>query len=213
MMRLIAIPVGVLVLLLAAASPAEANMWDWINELSGPGPSHGRGNGLITVCAPGRAAEWKRPCGFFDLRRFETESEDNFPNDVSFVVYDGGLTWKLWRRAFEVGFGGGAMRFTSDDRITNSGDDVTTTKFIFTIPRVVAVPGAAFFERIDSDWGARFARVFKVYARVNIIPGTMDATDFGVRLGSGPDESTFRAGTHGVPSVGWILDLGELLPQ
>jgi len=214
MKRVTTFAAGALMVLLAVASPAEAGMWDWIKELSGPGPSEGRGNLLGTMCFdPLRTAPWTQPCAFVDWRSFENESDNNFPNNVRIEAYDFGVTWKLHTSgAIEVGAGAGLMRFSSDDRINNSGAQVITTKLTLTAPRVVLAPIGLFLDKTDRDFLSNLARVLKLYARYNFISGKLDATDFGVRLGTGPGESTFSVDGDFVPSYGFIFDLGELLP-
>jgi len=213
MTRLITLPIVALLVLFAAAAPAEAGMWDWIHELSGPGPSGSRWGGYIgTLCfdnAVNKKPAW--PCVFGDIRSFETLDEDNFPNKVSFEAYDFGATWKLYQGVVEVGAGLGFMKFSSEDRINNTGEKIATSKMTLTLPRVVFVPGAFGFDRYTHTTKANIARMFKLYGRLNIFPGTMNATDFGVRMGTGPGESTFTVDNDVVPSMGILIDFSELL--
>jgi hypothetical protein len=212
-MRSSTISAGVVILLLTVAPRAEANFWDWIHELSGPGKSKTQGAVVYSDCfSPLRTAPMTRPCLFLDWQSYRNLDGDNFPNSVRFDFYDVGVTWKLHRsRAFEVGAGIGLVRFSSDDQINNTGDTVTTSRVTVILPRLVLAPGALFFDGGARGWGARWARVAKLYGRQNIIPGTIDATDFGVRLGTGPGESTFTEDNDAPWSYGVIFDLGELV--
>lgn len=205
---------AVLAIVLFTAAPAEANWWDWIHQLSGPGPSDSRGNALATICfGAADRGDARVLCPFIDVRRFVTRPEDNFPNRVEFEAFDFGVTWMLAKRRVELGAGAGFMRFHSEDRIADRGE-ITTTKLTFNAPRVVVVPLA--FLAPDASLRplrsgrARLLRLLKVYARLNVIPGTIDATDFGVPLGSGSGESTFSAKNDVVLSHGFIIDIGEL---
>jgi hypothetical protein len=197
--------------LLLSAAPGQAAVWDWIKDLSGPGPSESRGNLLWTFCFGSPLDRRPQdPCLFADGRRFVNESDDNFPNRVRFEAYDFGITWKLWEERIELGGGAGFMRFHSEDRI--NGGEMTTRKFTLNLPRMVAVPVRIIFPMIPNEgWPRRLSRVLKVYGRFNIIPGRIDATDFGVPLGSGVGQSTFAEENDIVWSNGFILDLGELV--
>src|SRR5258706_4367207 len=87
---------------------AEADMWDWIEEFSGRGPSNTRGNVLGTICldrrwhfrptatTSGTGSLIKAPCLFVDVRRFENRDDDNFPSKVRVTAWDFGPTWELW---------------------------------------------------------------------------------------------------------------------
>jgi hypothetical protein len=96
------------VTLLGLPSQADANLWDWIQEFSGPGPAHGRGSLLSTLCfgegghirsrttVTASGSVIKVPCVFVDVRRFENEDDDNFPSKVRTTAYDFGPAWELW---------------------------------------------------------------------------------------------------------------------
>jgi len=213
-----------LFVLILTPGRAEALWWDWIKELSGPGPSQSEGNGLATLCIsewphlgdplhppPPDAKIKKVPCIFIDGRTYVNGEDDNFPNRVRIRAWDFGITWKLLHERIEIGSGLGFMQFDSADRITNNGLRVTTRKFTLTTPRIVAVPVRLFFPMIpDKGWPGRLSRLLKFHARMNIIPGTIDATDFGVPVGTAQGQSTFRAVNDAVWSSGFIVDIGEL---
>jgi len=216
MIRLLA---GVTLLLLLAPARADAAWWDWIKELSGPGPSQSKFSVIGTICTSdiakdkdvaiqekNRTTLKKPPCLFVDFRPFDNKSDDNFPNNVQIQAWDFGVTWKLFDQRVEVGAGGGLMRFASDDHITNSGEKVTHTSGTLTIPRIVVVP-----LRFLPCTKARAWRILKFYIRENVILGTIDAMTFGVPSGSGAGASTFRAKNDPVFSYGFLLDFVELL--
>lgn len=203
--------------LLAYPGRADAGIWDWIQELSGPGPSGARpgknilstfcfgGDGRfkprprVTATATSTGAFNKKPCLYADYRRFDNEDDDNFPADVTLSFYDVGPTWELLQEGqIEIGVGMGAMRSESND-VNNT--QFTITLFRFTIQPLSLVPG---WER------NRWLSILKAYYRVTLIPGTIDATDFGVPLGSGPGQSTFSTDNDRVRSAGFIVDVFEL---
>jgi hypothetical protein len=212
---------GVLAAVIAAAligipGRAESNMWDCIQDLSGPGPSNGHGNVVFTWC-PERGAGaatlmqrdrdvtemnglfQRRPaCYYFDLRRFENPEEDNFPAKVKMTFHEAGLTWKLLQQGqLEGGFGAGAMRSESNG--------VKGTHFTLTVFRLAAQPLYFIPSLTDNKWPS----VLKWYYRVTLLPGRIDATDFGVPLGTGAGQSTFSTNNDVVRSAGFFIDLLE----
>jgi hypothetical protein len=137
---------------------------------------------------------------YFDYRRFKNEDDDNFPAEVKLSFYDVGPTWELLREGqIEVGVGVGVMR-SEGNNINHS--NFTVTFFRFAIQPLSLVPG---WER------KRGAAILKWYVRATLIPGTIDAMDFGVGLGSGAGQSTFSAKNDTVRSMGFMVDLLELL--
>ena len=55
MLRFVGLNVLVLVVIFLWAQPARADIWDWMEELTAPGPFHSRGNLTATVYCPGTA--------------------------------------------------------------------------------------------------------------------------------------------------------------
>src|SRR5437773_9195710 len=121
MMRVVRLTTLFLIVMALASIPAQANIWDWLGELSGPGPFHSRGNITFTVyCWHGdvaesaeegttgeaRNAKWfhvlqdrkaKGPCLFFDTRGLEVKNPSDsrfFPTRLE--IYEGGPTYRLW---------------------------------------------------------------------------------------------------------------------
>ena len=204
----------VLVALMASAQPAYADLWDWLQELSGPGPFHTGGSILGTVC-PGSGPQIRpyeatsnTPCVFFDFRRFLPSKGDNFPTRVEVTAYDTGLTWEV-RRPVEVGIGVGV--------IVATGNGKTATRFTLTAPRIAVKPvlllgdlfGKAKYWETHPK-ARRFGSILKWYARETVITGRLTAQDLGVS----PDKSTFNAKNDRVASAGFLIDIGELVrPQ
>lgn len=217
-------------MVLFAPVAAHANIWDWIQELSGPGPLHGRGNVLTTLCPgalrgpfnkehpatvesiPPDGAFDKRPCFFADLRRLQNHRDekdldrDNFPAAVNLTAYDFGVTWQFGPgRPLELGTGVGLAVFRG--RPDGASIMTTTPRFTVTPVRGVVTPLAL----VPAWQRNRFARILKFHAGWILIPGTIDATDFGVPLGTGPGQSLFSEPNDWVFSKGFLIDLGELI--
>lgn len=217
-------------LVLMSPSVARANLWDWIQELSGPGSFHGRGNLLGTICRGGLLGAYdeahpsqiksippsgrfdKRPCLFVDTRRLENHKEatdldrDNFPAKVQLTAYDFGVTWQFGpARQFEIGTGVGLVAFSS--RPDGASTTTSTHRFTITPIRVVMMPLTV----VPHLQRNRFARLVKFHVGMLLIPGQIDATDFGVRLGTGPGESSWSARNDKLLSRGFLLDFGELI--
>jgi hypothetical protein len=194
--------------LLVSTVPAEANWWDVIKQLSGPGPSDTRGNVVMTYCWLNRdTLQNEQPCFFFDLRRFETRDGSDFPNKVRFQAHDAGLTWQILNKSAELGFGAGLMRFQSEDRFRDRGE-LTVTRLTFTAPRAVIAPVRTLillFSGRDANPG-KWASVLKAYGRVNVIVGRLDTEDFGIPFGGGENQSRFTARNDVVWSNGFIID-------
>jgi len=197
--------------------------WDWLDKMSGPGPSRSRDPSssiLGTVCwrAPFTTERTSSPtidripCLFVDKRRFENGSDDNFPSDVKTNAFDFGVTWKVWKERFEIGAGTGFMHFDSQNRVTQATE--TTTKVTVTVPRLVVQPLR--FIPLTKDgkltgWNGRFARVLKFYYRETLVTGDLRAEDFATRTGSRFGQSLFSSSNEFVRSRGFIIDFGELL--
>ena len=218
-MRLIRI-VACVALMMIVPATARATWWDWIQEMSGPGPFVSRGPVLATVCskdlsrliANDRPVEnnWgvDKPCWFVDLRRFASDdNRKNFPAPVDLTAFDAGLTLQLLPYRFvEIGAGLGVAHFSG-------ANDVTANRFTVTIPRVVITP-LALLSPLSSKhkFVKNFVRVLKLHAGYIWIPGSVQAEDFGVNRGTGPGQSTFGPVTgEFLPTHGILIDFGELL--
>ena len=122
--------------------------------------------------------------------------DDNFPATKANLV-DFGVTFEV-RRQIEVGAGAGWIDFSTPQK--------STAKFTVTIARVAVQPLQFIKGLSGNDFRSRVAGVLKIYARETLIPGELTAADFGV-------SSTFRAEDDKITSMGFVLDLGELLPR
>ena len=201
----------ILIALTAAPRSAEADIWDWLQEFSGPGPFHTRvGNVTFKTC-PGTFLgkhSWDVPynpedpsknpaCLYFDVRTFENRDDDNFGTKVKADVYEVGFERRL-HSAIALGFGGGAIHF--------SGSGISTTKFVLTVPRVEMTP--LLLLRSNDYWRShpvrrKAASLLKYYVRENIVVGTLKSGDFGLK------SSAFDVTNDRVASTGFVVDVSE----
>jgi hypothetical protein len=206
--------------MLIGSARAEANIWDWLEELNGPGPSRSRGNFMLNlVCrgtdgntlggtprALGRFLQIPaRPdantaCLFVDQRWLHAEEDERFyPVDVS-VTEVGTSAWL--HPAVEVGAGIGFLRFSSRDLVTDA--EFGGTRMTISFPRLVfrpllAIPLPRFQD--DARWG-----FFQVYFKETIVVGDLDETDFASKRGT-----TFSRQHQRVESMGFIIDVTSLI--
>lgn len=202
--------------LMSSTRPAQANILDWMQEWSGPGPFDFGGHVAVTKCralfdATNERSQNEHPCLFVDFRRLvpdEKYGKDNFPVRVTATFLDAGWTWRL-RRYAEIGVGAGIM--------TAAGSK-TAVRPTITFPRIVIEPVTVFVKLFNIKDDAyllnvepiktRLYHTFKFYARGNFIAFNLNGDDLGV---SGTNYSrTFEY----VVSRGLFVDVGELFfPQ
>jgi hypothetical protein len=190
-----------LVAVMACPQPAEASLWDWLQELSGPGPFHGRFNYALTLKCEGSGVfrpsrtDVKSPttCVFFDQRFFKSEADDRF-DSVNVVVTEIGPSIRL-HPAVEVGAGIGVINFTSEGK--------SATRLTGSFPRLVFNPFLALPKlqtNKHADWG-----FFKIYFRESIIVGGLSEEDFSAKPGT-----RFSVRHERVRSMGFIIDVVPL---
>jgi hypothetical protein len=215
----------VVTVLLVCSRPAEANggWWDWLEDLSGPGPFHSRKpyNLMLTlICTdtgvtgaerlfkfpdypkdpkPGEPA--KQPtCLFYDQRFLRTDADTRF-GTVDATMIEIGPYVRL-HRSFEVGAGVGFIHFSSTRA---DGTRLTPTQVTVSFPRLVFMPLAAIpfgdFQT-NSHWG-----FFKMYYKETIIGRELNETNFALAAGS---TATFKSRYGRVRSTGFIIDGAEL---
>lgn len=199
----------VLAMFLIGSARAEADIWDWLSELNGPGPSHSRGNVMINIfCSDSEkkgtfARAFQIPkdpkvgtCFFFDTRRFRAEEDARFYR-VDSSVTEFGTSVRL-HAAVELGAGIGWMRFNSENPTTTT--EFEGTRLTISFPRLVFKPLlAAPVARLqnDGDWG-----FFQMYFRETIVVGDLTQDDFASKPGTVFDRRHQR-----VRSMGFIIDL------
>jgi hypothetical protein len=195
--------------LMSSIQPAQANILDWMQEWSGPGPFREGGSGLFTWCrfnynAEKESDQNEHPCLFFDLRRLVAVDKDNFPVQVTAKFLDVGWTWRV-RRPLEVGVGVGMM---------SAEGNKTAVRPTITVPRVVVKPALLVAELLPvpkdllfntNRKPSRLFHIVKLYVRGNFILGQLNGQDLGV------NRSSYNRTNEFVLSRGLLIDLGELL--
>lgn len=218
-----------LVVMTAFPRSADADIWDWLQEFSGPGPFHSGFNQMLDICpikVPNKNDPAKRdlhwqstydagrrsPCYFMDWRRFLNRddgkpgigpNDDNFgAGPIELNMFEFGASMRL-HQAFEVGFGAGLMHIEANGR----GAD----KLVLTAPRFVMKPVLIFRSEESwnsgSAWKRKWASVLKYYVRENIISPGVEGKDFG--LDPGHPNYDFNVRNDRVLSTGFILDFTE----
>lgn len=210
----------VITVLLVCSRPAEAKAgwWDWLEDLSGPGPFTTRGNLMTTIICSDSDADTKvgslfklsdptKPgtgsCLYFDYRAFRAEADQRY-NKVDVSIAEFGPSVRL-HPAVEVGAGVGFIHFSST---APGAKAVTATRFTISFPRLVfmplqAIPSPRF--QNDNRWG-----FLKLYWRETIITGELDQSNFATIPGAAV---SFRSKGERVKSMGFIIDLTAFLPQ
>jgi hypothetical protein len=204
--------------LMAAAQPAEAHMWDWLQEWSGPGPFSSNQPMLMgSLCSPNyvvTAASVDAPsCPFVDYRDLKTEANDNFPIEVRVRFLDVGVKRKLaaWRlkESIEGGVAVGLMVASGDE----DAGGKSAVRFTVTAPRVVVMPVLLVNELFDGRiFGSRaheksWLRILKLHLGGTVIVGPLDAEALGVDR----TRSAYSRNSEYVLSRGFVLDFGELI--
>jgi len=206
----------VLAMSVIGTTRAEANIWDWLEELNGPGPSRSRGNFMMNLkCrAPNEKDERGQPlrltkftipknpeadatCLFFDFRALHAEENALF-YPVTLTISEIGTS--VWlHRTVELGAGVGAMTFTSRDGVT--GETFTGARMTISFPRLVFRPLLAHPDAKSSRWG-----FLQIYFKESVIVGDLDQGDFASKPGN-----VFSRRHQRVESMGFIVDVIALV--
>lgn len=205
---------------LLISGQAEANIWDWLEELNGPGPSRSRGNfmvNLICTGTPGTTSTGERralgrflqlpsrpsddaTCLFVDQRWLHAEEDSRFhPVDIS-ITEIGASVWM--HRTAELGAGIGVMKFSSTNPLTK--DEFEGARMTISFPRLafkplLAIPSARI--QNNSNWG-----FLQLYFKETIVVGDLSNTDFASKPGT-----EFNRRHQRVESMGFIIDATALL--
>ena len=227
MRRLHTVAVLVFSAVLWSVQPAYANLWDWLQEFSGPGPFHDRwvatdlmfdfcqaplGKGpLLTdfnapteVNAAGQTVPQPVLCVYFDEHNFANEDNDNFGvNNVHVDTYEAGVSARV-HRAVSLGLGGGLMRINTPGH--------TAYKGTLTLPRVVIKP--AMLYGTDAFWNSHpwyyvLLGSVKYYVKLDVVVGDVTGADFGLQ--SGAPNFNFKTRHERLASAGFIIDVGNIV--
>ncbi len=209
-------------------APAQANIWDWLEELNGPGPSRSRGNFMVNLLCedttglhrpspltdgpngPNRRALKrfmqipKEPgaqttCLYLDQRWLHAEDDTRFhPVNISITEF-GSSVWL--HRTVELGAGVGVMKFSSRNPETNQ--KFSGARMTISFPRLVFRPLLAIPSkrtRADADWG-----FLQIYFKESIVVGDLSDADFASKPGT-----EFSRRHQRVESMGFIVDVTAL---
>jgi hypothetical protein len=203
----------VLAVTLIGTARADANIWDWLEELNGPGPSRSRGNFMLNIKCLGRVSREDRAelnlglfqlpkssdadatCIFVDQRWLHAEEDERF-YPVSVSITEAGTSAWL-HPAVELGAGVGVLKFSS--RNPNSNEEFGGTRMTISFPRFVFRPLLALpFPRFrdDARWG-----FFQVFFKETIVVGDLSQDDFASKPGT-----AFARRHQRVESMGFIID-------
>ena len=216
MRRPFRLAVLVLTVSLLGAAHAEAGLWDWLDELNGPGPSGSRGNFMLNLLCTGtgspseswrsrlfeipRDATGRDACLFFDRRWFHADEDSRF-YAVNITVTEFGPTVRI-HPAVELGAGIGWLSYSSTHGVTNQEFD--GTRLTISFPRVVLKPLAVVPYRdmmTNPDWG-----FLQMYFRESIVAGELTQNDFASKPGT-----TFSRKYQRVKSMGFIIEVPSLI--
>jgi hypothetical protein len=218
-----ALRVGVLMLAMGLVGSARAEaggLWDWLEELNGPGPSRGFAAFMANVHCFGKQSREPKAeslqlglfelpkssnaaatCIYFEQRLLNAEDDSRFhPVDVNLSEF--GIS--VWvHPAFEVGGGVGKIFFNS--RNNDTGQEFDGSRWTFSFPRVAFKPFLVLpYPKFQNPrWGA-----VQFYFKESLIFGTLSNADFASKEGT-----VFERRHQRVESMGLIIDftlLGDL---
>lgn len=192
------------------ASAGWDDIWDALDNLSGPGPFSGIPvltgkfacweDGVKKVRTSMLDPDFSDPCLYFEFRHLKAEPDVRY-HEVTATLAGVGVTYHVFK-VFEVGASGGLAVFK-----TTVGNTDYTVKNAVVSPRLVFKPLRAFVPK----WrNSSRAGALQMHYRPTIRFGRIDGSDFGVPA------NTFSAGTEFMPR-GYsliVIDLFDLIrPQ
>ncbi len=198
-------------------APAQANIWDWLEVLNGPGPSRSRGNFMVNLFCRGtdglNVAKQPRALGRFmqipplsgadttclyvDQRWLHAEDDTRFyPVNISLTEI-GSSVWL--HPAVELGAGVGFLRFNSENAASQK---FSGSRLTFSFPRLVFKPLLALERnRQNANWG-----FLQIFFKESIIVGDLSDEDFASKPGT-----DFSRRHQRVESMGFIIDVTSLI--
>ena len=213
----------VLLVCLIGSGRADAGIWDWLEELNGPGPSTGNNLPFMIsfFCKPynqtGAADQRKSvrllraafelpeklepgkvsTCFYYDSHSFHA-NEDVLFFPVDSRLWEFGVSTKL-HPTVEIGAGLGRFSFSSRFPDSAGGEELRGGRLAVTFPRVVFKPLLAipWVSEKDAAWG-----FLQLYFKNTIIEGTLADEDFASKEGT-----EFFRNNQRVESVGFTIDL------
>lgn len=207
-LRTSTISCALVVCVLARPLPAQAlgwdKWWDYLDQLSGPGPFHGKSaiaftvgcldqNRSIEVRHALRDPTWRNPCLYIDWRDLDATPKAPYGHVTANLV-DTGLSIQV-KPFLELGAGVGMASFR-----TAVGDrEIAKHNFTITPVRIVFRPLR--FRGWSDDTRAGF---LQIVVRDTVRFGRLTAADFGA---SGP----WEAGTEQLIGVSLVFDVLQAL--
>jgi hypothetical protein len=226
----LALALMVVVALGTSVRPADAKIWDWMQEWSGPGPfthAHNFPLPMFTICQKDyrelsirqQVAQKKETpfCLFVDIRRLVAQKDaTRFPVRVSATFVDVGITNKaeLWRfhDSLELGLGIGFMHASADRDGDVGGKSIN--RITATGPRVVAKPLLAFAELIKRSPKSNHNIWFRILSAPKAHLGaTVVFAMSADRLGVYDEAYKFGGPLEYLVTRGIMVDIGELFPD
>jgi hypothetical protein len=193
----------------SAAAKGLDDLWDVLDQMSGPGPFNGISpiSGKISCWEDGvkkvRTSmvnpDLSDPCLYFEFRRLHADPDGRFER-VNATLATLGVTYHF-AKVFEVGASGGLAVFS-----TKVGNTEYSVKNGIVSPRLVFKPLRAFVRRWRDNSRAGF---LQMHLRPTIRFGEIDGADFGA------PGANFSAGTEYLKGYSYVvIDVLEALrPQ
>jgi len=195
------------VLILSPTAAQAASWWEWLEELSGPGPFTGVVGSVPVVCQRGATWThcWDKTKGDINTSvvvRFGWFDSGDHPRFKDLPATDAENTGKvrvvpisglfLFRphRAVDIGPGAGVMVFYGP------GFD--------TFPRFVLTPVSASLRPLLIWTDAKWARVLRLELDTSYVTKGFTGRDFG------NTRTAFRSGREFLTRTGIVIDLGDL---
>lgn len=203
MKRMMVVSCVVAAVMLSCVSPAYAGLddwWDYLDQLSGPGPFHdGPALGAEVGCWDGGSFVWRRPikesrfktCVYWDWRELTAPPRAPFA-EVSANLIDSGVSFHF-NEYFEYGAGLGWAHFAT----TVKDNKLSVNNLTVTPVRVVFRPLRA-FPRLRSKSKAGF---LQVVIRDTVRVGRLTSADFGA------PSDPWSSGTEHLAGATLVIDL------
>lgn len=204
MKRMMVVSCVVAAMVLCSSSRAEAGLddwWDYLDQLSGPGPFHDGPALAATVgCWEGGSFVWRRaskesrvkPCVYWDWRELTAPPRAPF-GEVTANLIDSGVSLHI-NEYLEVGAGIGWAHFATTIRDTK----YPVNNLTVTPARVVIRPLRALIPKLRSNSKAGF---LQVVIRDTVRVGRLTSADFGV------PSDPWSSGTEHLPGATLVIDL------
>lgn len=218
----------VLLVCLIGVGRAEAGIWDWVEELNGPGPSSSGKflpltANLLCTKATGRQKpagdafgikvlnralqlpdqDDKGTCLFVEYHAWHAPDDDPrfYPTDLS--LWEIGTSTRL-HPTIEIGAAMGNFSFSGINTDDPNAQEISGSRVALTFPRMIFKPLRAFPFSFFQREGFGF---LQLYFKHTILLGELTDKDFA----SKPNTEPFSRQNQRVESVGVMLDVSALL--